>query len=201
MLLTGSGDEFCGPLPAVGPSAFPVFAYWKFAWRSAPCYSPLLWCDFSVQPPLLCAVFFFFAGDGQSAQGAMLIYPRDGWGNTSWCLVLTCFVCWMSPKQVWSQHLMVVRDILFSQCNVTWRSFPLARGSGCQSFDSPWCFISAKCGPSVTARFLILRAHTLCFCTLVAILDPSYGRYFVEYFVLHPFVLCLFLGRSFISNT
>jgi hypothetical protein len=31
----------------------------------------------------------------------------------------------------------------FSQCNVAWGGFPQARGSGCQKFDSGWCFISA----------------------------------------------------------
>jgi hypothetical protein len=30
----------------------------------------------------------------------------------------------------------------------------------------------AKCGSSLSARFLIYRAHAVCFCALVAILDP-----------------------------
>jgi hypothetical protein len=30
----------------------------------------------------------------------------------------------------------------FSQCNMVWGGFQLARGSGCQRFDSGWCFIS-----------------------------------------------------------
>jgi hypothetical protein len=36
-------------------------------------------------PPLLCAIFqfFFLHGEGQSAQGPMLVYPRDGWGNAA----------------------------------------------------------------------------------------------------------------------
>jgi hypothetical protein len=53
MLLTVSGYELCGPLsvlfqaaayhpPTVSHSAFPVFVYWKFMWRSAPCFFPLL---------------------------------------------------------------------------------------------------------------------------------------------------------------
>jgi hypothetical protein len=29
-----------------------------------------------------------------------------------------------------------VAAFLFSQCNMAWRSFPRARGSGCQNFDS-----------------------------------------------------------------
>jgi hypothetical protein len=64
------------------------------------------------------------------------------------------------------------RALLFSQCNMAWRSFLRARGSGCWSFDSPWCFISSKCGSSISARLLIHGAHTACFCTLVAIFDP-----------------------------
>jgi hypothetical protein len=66
-----------------------------------------------------------------------------------------------------------VGALLFSQCNVAWRSFVRARGSGCQSFDSSWCFISTKCGSNGSARFLICRAHAVCFCALVAILDLS----------------------------
>jgi hypothetical protein len=56
--------------------------------------------------------------------------------------------------------------------SVMWSgSFLQARGSGRQSFDSPWFFISAKCGPSISARVLIHRAHAVCFCTLVATLN------------------------------
>jgi hypothetical protein len=59
----------------------------------------------------------------------------------------------------------------FSQCNVVWRSFLWARHSGCWSLDSPWCFISAKCASSVSARFWSHGAHAFWFCTLVTILD------------------------------
>jgi hypothetical protein len=53
---------------------------------------------------------------------------------------------------------------------VTWRSFVQAGGSGCWIPDSSWCFFSVKCGSSISERFLIHDAHTVCFCTLVAIL-------------------------------
>jgi hypothetical protein len=53
-----------------------------------------------------------------------------------------------------------------------WRSFVRAGGSWCQSFDSSWWFFSAKCSSSISAKFLIYGAHTVCFCPLVAILDP-----------------------------
>jgi hypothetical protein len=70
MLLTGSGDELCGLLPAlfqaaayqllaVCPSAFPAFVYWKFRGRSATCPSSLLQCTFSNPTLLLCVSFQF----------------------------------------------------------------------------------------------------------------------------------------------
>jgi hypothetical protein len=63
--------------------------------------------------------------------------------------------------------------LLFSQCNMAWRSFVWAVGSGCQSSDSSWWFFSAKCGSSISAKFLIYGAHAVCFCPLVTILDPK----------------------------
>jgi hypothetical protein len=127
----------------------------------------------------LCVCVCGGGGEGQSAQGAMLVYSRGGWGILQYCVMLGAhlLVCQMSIKQVWSQHLVVVRALLFSQCNVARRSFPWARGSGCRSFDSPWCFISVKCGSSISARFLIHGAHAVCFCALVAILDPLYQHF------------------------
>jgi hypothetical protein len=65
----------------------------------------------------------------------------------------------------------IVGALLFSQCNVVSKSFVWTGGSGCWSFDSSWCFISAKCGSTIPARFLIHGAHAVCFCTLVTILD------------------------------
>jgi hypothetical protein len=90
---------------------FQLFVYWKFEWRSVLCPSLLLQCTFSSSVPLLCVsfqffvyclVFFFFFCRGESiCPGAMLVYPRGGWGNTVWYLALACLVCWMSPQQVW----------------------------------------------------------------------------------------------------
>jgi hypothetical protein len=88
-------------------------------------------------PPLLCVSFqfivyySFFLGGCQSAQGAMLVYPRGGWVKTTQCWALTCLFCQMSPKQFWSLGLAAVAALLFSQCNVAWRSSVWARGSGC----------------------------------------------------------------------
>jgi hypothetical protein len=188
LLLTGLRDELCGMLPAllqavaypqtaVSLPAFPAICLLivPVEISSLP-FSPSLVHFQHFWPPHLCASFqfivycsiFFCRVGGQSAQGAMLVYPRHDWGY----LVLSCLAYQMSPKQVWSQSLAAAVAHLFSQYNVVWRCFVQARSSGCWSFDSPWCFNPAKCGSSISARFLIHGAHAVCFCTLVAILDP-----------------------------
>jgi hypothetical protein len=65
--------------------------------------------------------------------------------------------------------------LLFSQCNMAWRNFVMAGGSGCQSFAYSWCFFPTKCCSSVSARFFIYRAHAV---TLVTILDPQPGNFY-----------------------
>jgi hypothetical protein len=74
--------------------------------------------------------------------------------------------------------------LLFFQCNLTWKNFPQARDSGYGSFDSFCCFILAKWGSRISARFLIYRAHTLCFCTLVTILAPLFVFSSLNFFLL-----------------
>jgi hypothetical protein len=44
--------------------------------------------------------FVYFTEWGSVCPGAMLVYPKGGWGSNTWCLVLTCLVCHMSPEQV-----------------------------------------------------------------------------------------------------
>jgi hypothetical protein len=178
MLLTGSGDELCGPLsalfqaaayhpPTVSPSAFPVFVYWKFPWSSAPCFSPLLWYAQSTLLPLLQVPF------------QLVIYYSDFFLFCMAGVSLPRGLCWFIPGWLWEYHMLLICSpvglpdvsqadlelvsgsmgaLLFSQCNVAWRSFVCARGSGYQSFDSSWCFLSAKGGSSVSAKFLIYRA-------------------------------------------
>jgi hypothetical protein len=103
MLLTGSGDEFCGPLlslfqaaayhlPAVCPSSFPAFVYWKFMQdqllASSP-FSSVLSAILSLCCVLVFGYFFFVCvrGWGHSAQWSMLVYPRGDWGilHDAWC--------------------------------------------------------------------------------------------------------------------
>jgi hypothetical protein len=45
-------------------------------------------------------------GGDQTVQGALLVYPRGGCGNTSCHLFAHLLVCWISPKHVWSWHLV-----------------------------------------------------------------------------------------------
>jgi hypothetical protein len=78
--------------------------------RSLPLLPSLVCFQCPHLPPLLCVSFqfvfysvFFWGGWGESVQGAVLVYPRGSWRNTVWHLMLTCLVCQMSPKQVWSR--------------------------------------------------------------------------------------------------
>jgi hypothetical protein len=117
-------------LPAVGLPAFPaiclLIVYMEISSLPLPtsplCFQwPQLLCYVLVFSSLFIQIFFLWMCP--SAQGAMLVYPRGGWGNTAWHLVLTCLVCRMSPKQAWSWYLAAVAAHLFSQCNVAWRAF------------------------------------------------------------------------------
>jgi hypothetical protein len=49
--------------------------------------------------------------------------------------------------------------LLFSQCNVAWRSFDRLGVQGVEVLILLGAFFSDKCGSSISARFLIYRAH------------------------------------------
>jgi hypothetical protein len=191
ILLTGSGDELCGllsalfqvavyHLPTVSPSAFPVFVYWKFTWRSAPCPPrsssalraprPLCCMSFSV-PCLLFSFFFLFAERGSAYLGAMLVYPRGGCGNTVCRLFAHLLVCISQAGLEPASGSMGA--LLFSQCNVAWEALYWLGVQGIGVLLLLGGFFSAKCGSSISAKFLIYRAHAVSFCPLVTILDPS----------------------------
>jgi hypothetical protein len=76
--------------------------------------APSAACSFSV--PCLLFSFVFLWGRGQSVQGAMLVYRRGGCGYTVCHWFAHLLVA--SPKQVWSQHLMVLEPSCF--LHVTW---------------------------------------------------------------------------------
>jgi hypothetical protein len=73
--------------------------------------------------------------------------------------------------------------LLFSQCNVAWRSFLQPRGSGCQSFDSSWCFVSMKCDSSISARFLIITE----FISLILSVGCSVG--ILPWYFTHKYIV------------
>jgi hypothetical protein len=146
-----------------------------------PLAPPHLWCAFSNSISLLCVIFqfliyclvFFFLGGGVSLPRGLcwfILGVAGGKAHDAWCSCVGMLNVSQAGLEPGSGS---VAALLFSQCNVSWRSFPQARDAGCQSFDSPCCFISAKCGSSISLRFWSLGAHTVCFCTLVTILDPS----------------------------
>jgi hypothetical protein len=122
--------------------------------RSAPCSSPLLWCTYSTQTSLLhvsfqfliySVFFFFFVGQGVVLpRGLCWFIPVVAGGilHDAWC----SSVGLLNVSQVGLEPASgSMGALLFSQYNVAWRSFIWAR-----SFDSFWCFISAKCGFSIS---------------------------------------------------
>jgi hypothetical protein len=111
LLLTGSGDELCGLLPALFQAVayhLPVVGLLPFQhlFTENSCRDLLLALlafssALTAPRPLRCVLVFsslfillfcfvLQGRGGQSAQGAMLVYPRGGWGDMMWHLVLTC---------------------------------------------------------------------------------------------------------------
>jgi hypothetical protein len=162
MLLTGSGDELCGLLstlfqavayypPTVGPSAFLVFVYWKFPWRSALCLPPFSGVLRAPPPPppprcvflfsslfiihFFCFLFFCRAG-GSVCPGGYTGFSQ-GW-LWEYHMLLICSL--VSLRNISQAGLELVSGgagaLLFSQCNMVWRSFLWTGVLGCQSFDS-----------------------------------------------------------------
>jgi hypothetical protein len=163
VLLTGLGDDLCGLLPpllqavayhppTVDLPAFPVVCllvvHVEISSLSFPASLVLFWsscpfCFVLVFSLLFIIQFFFYRG---------VSLPR----GLCWFILGVEGILFGLPNVSQAglePHLVSVAH-LFSQCNVAWRSFLLARGSGCGSFDFSRCFISAKCGSSISARFL-----------------------------------------------
>jgi hypothetical protein len=138
----------------------------------APC--PLFCESFSV-PGLsfsFCFHFGFLQGRSQSVQGTMLVYPKGGYRSTACCLFAHLLVA--SPKQVWSQCLVAEEPSWF--LSVTWHGEALCwlEVWGVRVLLILGVFFPAMCGSSVSARFLIYRAHAVCFLPLVTIFDPHH---------------------------
>jgi hypothetical protein len=125
LLFTGSGDEICGLPPVLfqavayhlstaSPSSFSAFVYWKFLQRSVLALSPFssvliaphsLCCEL-VFSSLFIQVFFFFQGRGSVCPGCYAGLSQGCLGEYYMMLGAHLLVCWMSPKQVWSRHLV-----------------------------------------------------------------------------------------------
>jgi hypothetical protein len=139
---------------------------------------PALWCSFSNPCPLhcalvfssiVCSVFFFLQGGSVCPGGLCWFIPQMAEGYH----VTLRFHLFGLPH-IWSQWPMAGgqwpaavwgwQPTCSLKCIMAWRRFPQARGSECQSFNSPWCFTSAKCGSSISARSLIHAPHAVCIC-------------------------------------
>jgi hypothetical protein len=129
--------------------------------RSTPCSSPLPQCSQSTLPLLLHVSFqflihysFFCMVGVILSRGLCWFTPDVAVGILHDTYLLTLWS--LSPKQVWCQCL--VGALLFSQCNVAYRSFVRSGGAGCQSFDSSWCFFFLpSVAPASQENFLFIE--------------------------------------------
>jgi hypothetical protein len=121
--------------------------------------------------------FFCFGRGSQSAQGAMLIYPRGGRG----------ILCDAWPLPVWSAECIPSRfaaGIWWGRqpsCFFTVRwcgeAFHGLGVQGVEIFNLLGALFQLECGSSISARSLTHRAYAICFCALVAILAPPYDLF------------------------
>jgi hypothetical protein len=126
---------------------------------------------------------FFWGGAYQFSKGLWWFIPGVAVGILHAAYLLTCWPA--SPMQVWSLCLVVREPSCF--LSVTWHGealYWLVVG-GVRGLLLLGGFFSAKCGSSVSARFLIYRAHTVCFLPLVTILDPP-----SKFFIVHS-LMCV----------
>jgi hypothetical protein len=142
----------------------------QFTWRSAPC--PL--CCVLVFSSL-CVVqflFFFFLWGSVCAGGYAGL--SQGWLGEYHVMLGAHLFGLLNISQAGlelaaggggSPPVLSVK--------VAWRSLPWARGSGYRSFDSCWCFTSAKHGSSISERSLIHGSHAVCLCTSCHLGSPS----------------------------
>jgi hypothetical protein len=142
---------------AVGHPAICLLMVHMWVWLFA--LNPFSLSFQQLPPPIFCTSFqfnclfsFFFLGRGISlSRGVVLVYPSSAWGipcnawfSPVWSsegLPSTCEACIQQRR--WGRW-HGSQGPLVSQYVMEWRSLPWARGSGCQSFKSPWGFTSTK---------------------------------------------------------
>jgi hypothetical protein len=156
MLFTGSGDELCGllsalfqaaayHLPTVGLLLFQSLFTENLCGDQLLAPSPFSGCPKHPATTTVCpfqfliyySVLFLCVGLGSVCPGAMLVYPGVAVGILHTSICSPVGLCLPSRLELASGG---TGFLLFSQCNVVWRSFVWAWGSGCQSFDSSWWF-------------------------------------------------------------
>jgi hypothetical protein len=141
--------------------------------------SPLPQCTQSTLPPLLGVLFsclfiiqvvFPFCRAGVSlSRGLCWFIPGVAVRVPRAAYLLTCWPA--SPRQVWSWCWQCRSPRGFSAQRGV-ENLCVGWGFGSQGCASSWWFFCAKCGSSISARFLIYGAHAICFLPLVSILDP-----------------------------
>jgi hypothetical protein len=188
MFLTDSGDEFvdlslpyfrqrlitCPLLPFYLSSLCLLKVTMEISSLLLP---SSLACSEHTAPSAVCPFQFlvyysvFFCGMGVSlSRGLCWFIPGVAVGIPPATYLL---ICWSpSPKQVWSQYLVAKEPSCFF--SITWHGEALygLRVQGVRVLILLGSFFSANCSSSISAKFLTYGAHTVCFCPLVAILDP-----------------------------
>jgi hypothetical protein len=113
--------------PASGSDLLPSLAFlpfqcsftdslhWDYLFALPPFSGAVLCCYARLQFAVCCSVFL---GGGSVCSRVVLVYPGGGWGNSTWCMELTCLVCWMSQEGLEPAvaAAAVVAALKFFQC-------------------------------------------------------------------------------------
>jgi hypothetical protein len=203
--MVGSGDKLCGLLsdlfqavahyqPTISHLPLQALFTESSCRDQPPALSPFSHPLLCMSFPVLCLLFsVIFVSVGQRvslSKGLYLFIPGVAVGILCAAYLLTCWSA--SPKQVWSQCLVAWQ----SSCFLSVMRFREALyrlgvwGVGVLLPFFVW-FSSAKCGSSISPRFLIYAAHAVYFLPLVTILDP------LPIMFLYSFIFLLIYARLF----
>jgi hypothetical protein len=86
----------------------------------------------------------------ESLHGVQLLAPPPF--SSASCLFAYLLIC-VSQAGLEPASSGSTAALLFSQCNVVWRSFVKAGGLGCWSFASSWCFFLPSVAPASQHNF------------------------------------------------
>jgi hypothetical protein len=103
-------------------------------------HSHPLCCCARLQFAVCCSGWFFLEG---SSLPRGCVGLSQGWLGEFCSMGGTHLFGLSNVLQAGLELVAVLEALKFSQCKVLWESFPQSSGSGCQRFDSGWCFISA----------------------------------------------------------